>query len=92
MIKSFNNRFNTCYIRLAFWHDLRVNLGSLEVLIRNQEHLTPEDVRVLKIIRKGIKDSYGRSQRAEEHHSRQLRKLRKEYLNECSTINESCKY
>ena len=87
-MKGFNYHFNTCCIRVAFWQKLSEYLANLETLIRGQEHLTPEDVRVLKIVRKAVKESYKHTKKAEEYHSRQLQKLRKEYLNDSRTINE----
>lgn len=91
-MKSFNHRFNTCCIRVAFWQKLGEYLANLEASIRGQEHFTPEDVKVLKSVRKAIKESYSRTKKAEEYHLRQLEKLSKEYLNEGRTINKSCKY
>ena len=87
-MKSFNHRFNTCCMRVAFWQKLSACLANFDEMTRSQGHLAPEDVRVLKIVRKAIKESYIRSQRAEEHHGRQLWKLRKEYLNDSRTTNE----
>ena len=91
-MKNFNHRFNTCCMRVAFWQKASEYLAKLETLIRSQGHLTPEDVRVLRIVRKGIKESYMHTKKAEEYHLRQLEKLRKEHLNEDRTINESCKH
>ena len=79
-MKNFNHRFHTCCMRVAFWHKLSTYLANIETLTHSQGHLTPEDVRVLKIVRKAIKESYSRSQTAEVHHTRQLEKLRREYL------------
>ena len=79
-MKSFNHRFNTCCMRVSFWEKLVAILAKAEKLSREQGHLTPEDVRVLKIIRKAINESYKRSKTAEKHHTRQLEHLRKEYL------------
>ena len=91
-MKSFNHHFNTCCMRVSFWEKLAAILAKAEKLSREQGHLTPEDVRVLKIVRRAIKDSYKRSKTAEEHHSRQLKQLRREYLNGRRTTNESCKH
>ena len=91
-MKSFNHRFNTCCMRLSFWQKLSVCLANIEALIRGQGRLTSDDVRILQIVRKAIKESYSHTKKAEEYHSRQLEKLRKEHLNEGGTINESCKY
>lgn len=87
-MKGFNHCFNTCCIRVAFWQKLSEYLANLEALIRCQGHLTPEDVRVLKIVRKAIKESHSHTKKAEEYHSRQLQKLRKEYLSDSRTTNE----
>ena len=91
-MKTFNHRFNTCCMRVSFWEKLVAILAKAEKLSREQGHLTPEDVRVLKIVRKAIQESYSRSQTAEGHHTRQLEKLRREYLYERRTINESSKH
>ena len=91
-MKSFNHHFNTCCMRVSFWEKLGAILARAEKLSREQGHLTPEDVRVLKIVRRAIKDSYKRSKTAEEHHSRHLEQLRREYLNERRTTNESSKH
>ena len=82
-MKNFNHQFNTCRMRVAFWEKLSSDLANIEVLLREQGHLSAEDVRVLKIIRQALAESYGRSQKAREHHDRQLEKLRKEYVDEC---------
>ena len=87
-MKSFNHRFNTCCMRVAFWQKLVAILVKAEKLSREQGHLTPEDVRVLKIVRKAVNESYRHTKKAEEYHSRQLQKLRKEYLNDSRTTNE----
>ncbi len=67
-MKSFNYHFNTCCMRVSFWEKLAAILARAEKLSREQGHLTPEDVRVLKIVRRAIKESYKRSKTAEEHH------------------------
>lgn len=81
-MKSFNHRFNTCCMRVSFWEKLAAILAKAEKLSREQGHLTPEDVRVLKIVRRAIKESYKLVDRQREYHNRQLKKLRKEYVNE----------
>ena len=81
-MKEFNQRFDTSIKRLAFWQKLSASLANVEAQIRKSRHLTPEDVRVLKVIRQGVSESYARSERATEYHRRQLEKLRKEYLDE----------
>ena len=81
-MKEFNQRFDTSVKRVAFWQKLSASLANIEEQIRKSRHLTPEDVRVLKVIRKGVSESYERSERATEYHNRQLEKQRKEYVNE----------
>ena len=87
-MKSFNHRFNTCCMRVAFWQKLSACLANFDEMTRSQGHLTPEDVRVLKIVRKAVNENYRHTKKAEEYHSRQLQKLRKEYLNDSRTTNE----
>jgi hypothetical protein len=81
-MKDFNQRFDSSIKRLAFWEKLRASLANIERQIRKAGHLTPEDVRVLKVIRQALSESYRRSETATEYHKRQLEKLRKEYVNE----------
>ena len=81
-MKSFNHRFNRCCMRVAFWQKLSAYLANLEGFIRGQGHFTPEDVRVLNVVRKTIKDSDELSKQQSKYHSRQLERLRKEYINE----------
>ena len=87
-MKDFNERFNTCRLRVAFWQKLSARLADIEALIRCHGHLTPEDVRVLKVIWRALSESYSRSQKAKDYHGRQLEKLRKEHVDESRTINE----
>ena len=81
-MKNFNKRFHASCMRKSFWHRLREILARAESVSQRQGQLTSEDVRVLKIVRQAIRESYERSETALEYHSRQLEKLRREYLNE----------
>lgn len=79
---SFNHRFNRNCMRVAFWQKLSACLANLEGFMRSQGHLTPEDMRVLNTVCKALKESYELVKRQKNYHSRQLEKLRKEYINE----------
>lgn len=81
-MKKFNQRFTSSVKRVAFWQQLSAMLSSIEAQIRKAGDLTSEDVRVLKVIRQAISESYRRSETATDYHKRQLEKLRKEYVNE----------
>ena len=80
MRKKFNEKFHASCMRISFWDRLRAALLKAERLSQSQENLTPKDRRELKIIRQAIRDSYKRSEIAERYHSRQLERLRREYL------------
>ena len=80
MKKKFNEKFQSSCMRISFWQKLSVALSRAERLSQSQGNLTPDDKRVLKKIRQAIRDSYKRSEIAERYHSRQLERLRREYL------------
>ena len=81
-MKSFNEKFSKSCVNFAFWHDLCVSLERAEAQLNFHGSLSQEDRKVHRIVSKGLQEILQKAQQAECYHSRQLKKLKGEYLNE----------
>ena len=74
---NFNKRFNNLCSRVNFWFNLTAHLAGSENLLKAQGHLTPEDVKALKLIHHGLAECYKAANDRLILHKENLYSLRK---------------
>ena len=72
---KFTRRFNGACSRVCFWQKLTARLADFNTLIKQREHLTPDDVRALIKIHKALFDCYQVSQKQTIFHKSALSSL-----------------
>ena len=77
-----NHQYNEELTRTSFWLETASLLASFERLAPKQGHLTAKDKKVLKYIRGVLCESYEMAEKQRSYHSRQLERIRRNYLNE----------
>ena len=80
--EKFTRQFNVICDRVSFWENMAAHLAMFESLVHRREYLTHEDRKTLRRIHDALYESYGLSVRQNKYHSRQLERLRKDYINE----------
>ena len=78
-----NHQYNEELTRTSFWVEMAALLASFERLVPKQGHLTPIDRKALKYIQGVLSESYELAEKQRGYHSRQLERIRRDYLNEC---------
>ena len=77
-MSNFNKRFNNLCARVNFWFNLTQHIASSEKLLKAQGHLTPDDVKALKLIHHGLAECYKTANDRLILHKENLYSLRKE--------------
>ena len=78
-----NHQYNEELTRAAFWLEMAAQLSGFERLVKRREHLSATDKKTLRRIHKTLYESYELAHKQKEYHSRQLEKIRRNYLDEC---------
>ena len=81
-MKDFTKKFNVCCSRIAFWESMAAHLAMFEGLVHRREYLTHEDRKTFRRIHDVLYESYEQATKQCKYHSRQLERLRKEYVDD----------
>ena len=76
-----NHQYNEELGRISFWLETASLLASFERLVPKQGHLTAKDKNALKYIQRMLCESYEIAEKQRSYHSRQLERIRRNYLN-----------
>ena len=77
-----NHQYNEELTRAAFWLEIATQLSGLEHLVHRTEYLSSTDKETLKRIKKALSESNKLAERQKNYHSRQLERIRRNYLDE----------
>ena len=91
-MSNFTSEYNAEVYRTSLWSVISRVLSDVGEKLYQSGDFTKFDMKALERIREILIESYKLSERQRRYHSRRLERLRKEYLNECEVINESCKH
>ena len=78
-----NHQYNEELCRTCFWLEMTAHLANFERLVHKRDHLTAKDKKALKQIHRALYESYLLAEKQRSYHSRQLERIRRNYLNEC---------
>ena len=78
-----NRQYNKEVERTSFWLEIASLLATFERLVPKQSHLTAKDKKALKYIQRVLSESYKLAGKQRSYHSRQLERIKRDYLNEC---------
>ena len=77
-----NRQYNEELTRFCFWLEMSAQISGFERFVHRTEYLSPTDKETLKRIKKALSESYRLAERQKNYHSRQLERIRRNYLDE----------